>query len=131
MDTVSILRRPWGIWGLTEILWSGRNMRTGPRTSLFEGRIDYKELRKINPEAARKAVLEYLKTNEDNISRTAGLFGINRSVVYNIIRKDEEGDLKDRSKVPKCQPKKTSALIEDKVIEMKNKTHLGPKRLTR
>ena len=106
-------------------------MRTGPRTSLSEGRIEYKELRKINPEAARKAVLEYLKTNEANISRTAGLFGINRSVVYNIIRKDEEGDLKDRSKVPKCQPKKTSVLIEDKVIEMKNKTHLGPKRLTR
>ena len=106
-------------------------MRTGPRTSLSEGRIDDKELRKINPEAARKAVLEYLKTNEANISRTAGLFGINRSVVYNIMRKDEEGDLKDRSKVPKYQPNKTSVLIEDKVIEMKNKTHLGPKRLTR
>jgi len=106
-------------------------MRTGPRTNLSEGRIDYKELRKINPEAARKAVLEYLKTNEANISRTAGLFGINRSVVNNILRKDEEGDLKDRSKVPKCQPKKTAALIEDKVIDIKNKTHLGPKRLTR
>jgi hypothetical protein len=56
MDTVSILRRPWGIWGLTEIVWSGRNMRTGPRTSLSEVRIDYKELRKINPEAARIAL---------------------------------------------------------------------------
>jgi len=68
-------------------------MRAGPPTSLSEGRIDYKELRKINPEAARKAVLEYLKTNEANISRTARLFGINLSVVYNFIRKDEEGDL--------------------------------------
>ena len=106
-------------------------MRPGPRTSLPEGRIDYKELRKINPEAARKAVLEYLKTNEANISRTAALFGIKRTVVYDIIRKGEEGDLKDRSKVPKHQPKKTSELIEDKVIESKNKTRLGTERLRR
>jgi len=81
MDTVSILRRPWSIWGLTETAWSERSMRAGPRTSLPEGRIYYKELRKINPEAARKAVLEYLKTNESNISRTAGLSGTNRTVV--------------------------------------------------
>ena len=106
-------------------------MRTGLRTSTPEGRIDYKELRKINAEAARKAVLEYLKTNKVNIFRTAKLFGINRSVVYDIMRKSEKGDWKDRSKVPKRQPKKTSALIEDKVIEVKNKTRLGPERLTR
>jgi len=31
-------------------------------------RIDYKTLRKINPEAARIAVLEYLKTNRGNIA---------------------------------------------------------------
>ena len=43
-------------------------MRTGHHTHLFEGRIDYKELRKINPETARTAVLEYLKTNP-NISQ--------------------------------------------------------------
>ena len=106
-------------------------MRHGLRTSLPEGRIDYKQLRKINPEAARKAVLEYLKTNETNISRTARLFGINRTVVYDIIRKSEEGDLKDRSKVPKHKPKKTSALIEDKVIQIKNRTRLGTERLSR
>ena len=41
-------------------------MRAGPRTNLSDSRIDYKELGKINPEAARKAVLEYLKTNEAN-----------------------------------------------------------------
>jgi len=106
-------------------------MRPGPRTSLPEGRIDYKELRKINPEAARKAVLEYLKTNEANISRTARLFDINRTIVYDIIKKGEEGDLKDRSKVPKHQPRKTLTVIEDKVIEIKNKTRLGSERLRR
>jgi hypothetical protein len=31
-------------------------------------RIDYKALRKINPEAARQAVLECLKTNGGNIA---------------------------------------------------------------
>jgi len=39
------------------------------RTGLPIGRrIEYKELRKINPEAARRAVLEYLKSNSVNIS---------------------------------------------------------------
>ena len=49
-------------------------MRTGHHTYLSEGRIDYKELRKINPETARIAVLEYLKTNP-NISQAARMFG--------------------------------------------------------
>jgi len=105
-------------------------MRLGPHTSLASGRIDYKQLREISPEAARKAVLEYLRTNKGNIYQTARLFGINRAVVYDIMKKNGEGDLKDRSKVPKHQPRKTSALIEDKVIEIKNKTRLGPERLT-
>ena len=94
-------------------------------------RIDYKALRKINPEAARKAVLEYLMTNNHNIANTARVFGINRTVVYDILRKEKEGDLKDRPRTPKHQPKKTPANIEDKVVAAKNKTRLGPKRLSR
>ena len=104
-------------------------MRPGSRTSLTEGKIDYKKLRQINPEAARRAVLEYLQTNEGNISQTARLFGINRTVVYDIVRKHKEGDLRDRSRAPKHQQKKTPAAIEDKVIDAKNKTRLGPERL--
>ena len=93
-------------------------------------RIDYKTLRKVNPEAARLAVLEYLKTNRRNISDAARVFGINRSVVYNILSKQAEGDLKDRSRVPKHQPNKTLAETEQQVIEARNKTRMGPKRLS-
>ena len=106
-------------------------MKHGLRTPLPRGKIDYKQLRRINHEAARKAVLEYLKTNNRNISEAALIFGINRTVVYDIIKKEREGDLKDKSRAPKHQPRKTPAAIEDKVIEIKNKTRLGPERLSR
>jgi transposase len=71
-------------------------MKSGRHTSLPGGKIDYKQLRRINPEAARRAVIEYLKTNGHNIAQTALVFGITRPVVYDIIRKEREGDLKDR-----------------------------------
>lgn len=93
-------------------------------------RIDYKTLRRVNPQAARQAVLEYLKTNRGNIADAARVFGINRPVVYDIKRKLNEGDLTDRSKAPKYQPGKTPVKTEDKVIAAKNKTRLGPKRLS-
>lgn len=98
-------------------------MQAGPR-------IDYKALRKINPEAARMAVLEYLKNNGRNIADVARVFGINRPVVYDILKKQAEGDLKDRSRTPKHQPNKTADEVEQKVVEAKNQTRLGPKRLS-
>jgi transposase len=98
-------------------------MRPGPL-------IDYKALRKINPEAARMAVLEYRKTNGGNIADAARVFGINRSVVYDILKKQAEGDLTDRPRTPKRQPNKTPDEVEQKVVEAKNRTRLGPKRLS-
>jgi transposase len=92
--------------------------------------IDYKALRKINPETARQAVLEYLKTNGRNISEAARVFGINRPVVYDILKKQAEGDLKDRLRIPKHQPNKTPDEVEQKVVDAKNKTRLGPMRLS-
>ena len=50
-------------------------------------------------------------------------------MVYDILKKQASGDLSDRPRTPKHQPNKTPAVIEDKVIEAKNKTHLGPIRL--
>jgi len=92
--------------------------------------IDYKMLRKISPETARAAVLEYLNSNGGNITDCAYVFGINRPIVYKTIRKRNEGNLRDSSRTPLHQPKKTPSSIEVCVIDAKNKTRLGPKRLS-
>lgn len=93
-------------------------------------RIDYKTLRRINPEAARQAVLEYLQSNGGNVTDAARLFAINRTVVYDILQKQVEGDLRDRSKAPKRQPNRTSAAVEQQVVAAKRQTRLGPQRLS-
>jgi transposase len=92
--------------------------------------IEYRALREVNPEAARLAVLEYLKTNGGNKSDAAKAFGITRPVVYDILKKQAEGDLSDRSRAPKRQPNKTPEETEARVIAAKNKTRLGSKRLS-
>lgn len=71
-------------------------------------RIDYKALRRVNPEAARLVVLEYLKSCHYNIAATARAFGITRPVVYDILKKHQEKDLRDRSRIPKHQLKESS-----------------------
>jgi len=75
------------------------------------------------------AVLQYLRRNGHNVSDASRVFGINRSVVYDIMKKEREGDLRDRPRTPKHQPRKTPLEIEERVIEAKNKTRLGPLRL--
>ena len=92
--------------------------------------IDYKALRNISPEAARRAVMEYLASNGGNVSETARVFGIQRAVVYDILKKEREGDLTDRDKAPQRQPRRTPPEVEARVIELKNQTGLGPKRLS-
>jgi len=88
--------------------------------------MDYKNLRKIDPEAARLAVLSFLKEHAFNISKTASSFGINRTVVYDIISRSKTGNLTDRPRIPRYQPRKTSIEIEEKVIEARNATRFGP-----
>ena len=80
-------------------------------------RVDCKALGSVNPEIARLAVLEYLKVNGRNVPDTARVFGPNRLVVYEILRKQREGEMRDRAKVPKHQPNKTAPPIEDQVTE--------------
>jgi len=96
--------------------------------------IDYKKLRGISPPTARKAVLEFYSAQGGSrgaISQTARTFGITRPTVYNIVERGNTGMLEDKSKAPINQPRKTPSDIETKVIEVKNKTRLGPKRLSR
>ena len=97
-------------------------MKSGRHTCEQAARIDYKELRKTSPEAARRAVVEYWRSDGRNVSATARMFGINRCVVYDILHKWAEGDLRDRPKTPKHQPNKTPSEIEDQVVAAKNKT---------
>ena len=92
--------------------------------------IDYKQLRRIDPQAARMAVLNYHESAAGNVSRTAKAFGINRCVVYDILKKQASRDLSDRSRAPKHQPRKTPASLEEQVIMAKNKTRFGPIRLS-
>jgi putative transposase len=73
----------------------------------------------------------YLKTNGHNIQQTALVFGITRPLVYDIIRKEGEGNLKDRPRAPHHQPNRTPAWIEDKVIEVKVRTRYGAEMLSR
>jgi transposase len=93
-------------------------------------RIDYMTLRRINPEAARCAVLEYLAGCGHNVTETARTFGITRPVVYTILAKQRDGDLGDRSRAPHRQPRKTPPEVEEQVVAARNKTRLGPKRLS-
>ena len=105
-------------------------MKDGRHMGMERGGIDYKELRACNAEAARRAVLEYLRSGH-RLSETARMFGITRTVVYDILKKEKSGDLTDCSRAPKRQPRRTARAIEDRVIVIKNKTHLGPARLSR
>ena len=88
--------------------------------------IDYKALRRINPQAARRAVLDYLASCGHNIAATARAFGITSPVIYDILVKQRQGDLRDRSRAPKRQPRKTPAAVEERVLAAKNKARLGP-----
>lgn len=90
--------------------------------------ISYKTLRKINPEAARTAVLEYLSSNGGNVTETAKTFGVQRLTIYNIIKR-ASGDLEDRSRAPNRVANKTRSDVEQRVLASAAETGLGAKRL--
>lgn len=92
-------------------------------------KIDYKKLRKINPETARTAVLEYLSSNGGNVADCARAFSLQRAVIYDIIKKGRLGDLKDQSRAPKKVANKIAVEIEKIVIDAFRKTGFTPKRL--
>lgn len=91
--------------------------------------ISYKLLRKINPEAARTAVIEYLASNKGNIAEAARVFGIQRLTVYNIIKKNQEADLNDRPKAPGRVVNKTSVEVVNRIFFAQKMTGYGARRL--
>ena len=91
--------------------------------------LDYKELRGISPKAGRRAILQVLKSVDGNVAECARLLHTTRRTIYKALKKDGEGDLNDCSTAPKHVPNRTAAAIEDKVIEIKQKTHYGPIRI--
>lgn len=92
-------------------------------------RLNYSELREISPKAGRKAILQVLKSTGGNISETAKLLHTTRRTIYKALKKEERGDLDDSPRAPKTIHNRTSAYIEDKVIEIKKKTRYGPIRI--
>lgn len=90
--------------------------------------ISYMLLRKISPETGRTAVLEYLKSNKGNVTKTAIVFGIQRSTIYNIIRRSPH-NLKDKSRAPHKVANKTDYDTEQKILEAAARTGYGAKRL--
>ena len=91
--------------------------------------LDYQELRQINPEAARQAILQVLKAHNGNVTTTAKIFSVSRATIYKAIRKHEAGDLKDGSKAPHRVHNRTSAEIEARILALRAKTRYGPLRL--
>jgi transposase-like protein len=93
--------------------------------------IDYKNLRRLDPEAARQAVLDYLEAVDGNVSAAARAFDITRNVVYDIRARARDGALADRSRRPHHQPTRTPPDVEDRVIAARNRTRLGYERLAK
>jgi hypothetical protein len=77
-------------------------------------------MRKINPEAARRAVLEYLKTNGHNISQSVSVFRINRPVIYDILRKERrlKGSIKGSSPSSPKDPTAISIMLDEVSVEL-------------
>jgi len=91
--------------------------------------LDYKELRGISPQAARRAILQVLKSTDGNVASCARLLHTTRKTIYKAVRKKEDGNLDDTKTTPKTVHNRTASDIEDKVIEIKEKTRYGPIRI--
>jgi len=95
-------------------------------------RLKYNDLRKIDPKTAREAVIQVYKSVGKNVSKTAVQVTTTRRTIYKILKRYEHGeDLCDRSRRPHTSPNKTPKDIEEIIIEIKNRTNYGPKRISK
>lgn len=102
-------------------------MKTGQQLDIL---LNYYSLYKLNPETARAVMLEVF-TQTGNISKTARMFSTTRKVVQLAIKKQENGNLADRSHTAKTVHNKTDYLVEEKVIAFKNSTKFGYRRVAK
>jgi len=86
-------------------------------------------LRTISPQAARRAILQVLKTNSGNVTETARLFNVSRPTIYKAISKQKSGNLDDDSTAPKSVHNKTPEILESLVVDIKAATNYGPLRI--
>lgn len=91
--------------------------------------LDYQQLRDISPQAARKAILQVLKSTNENVAQTAKLLHTTRRTVYKAMYRNKSGDLSDITTAPKTVHNRTPQDIEDKVIAIKKQTRYGPIRI--
>ena len=102
-------------------------MKVGQQQDII---LSYSSLYKLNPETARAALLEvYRQTG--NISSCARMFSTTRKVIQLAIKKQQSGDLEDRSHVAKKVHNKTSEVIAEKAVAIKNSTHFGYRRVAK
>lgn len=102
-------------------------MKTGQQPDIL---LNYYSLYKLRPETARAVMLEVF-TQTGNISKTARMFSTTRKVVQLAIKKQENGNLADRSHVAKTIHNRTDCLVEEKVITFKNSTKFGYRRVAK
>lgn len=91
--------------------------------------MDYKSLRKINPETARMAVMQYLSSNNSNVYKAAKFFMVTRRVVYDIIKRNKQGLLKDLSRVPKTLRNKTPDETQELVVRLHTKHNFSARQI--
>lgn len=91
--------------------------------------LDYAELRGISPQAARRAILQVLKSTNGNVSETAKYLTTTRKTIYKAIQRGKVGDLTDKATTPRHVHNKTQKDIEEKVLEIKKRTRYGSIRI--
>ena len=92
--------------------------------------LSYCSLYKLNPETARAALLGVLKQT-GNISACARMFSTTRKVVQLAIKKQLDGDLTDKSHATVVVHNKTTDVVEEKAIALKNSTKFGYRRIAK
>ncbi len=92
--------------------------------------LNYKTLYELDSVTARVAVLEVFKQT-GNISKTARMFSTTRRVIQLAIKKNTDGNLADLSHARKTVLHKTSDILEEKIISLKNSTKFGYRRVAK